>query len=119
MPEQLRDMTAITYPFRLPADEKRYERLIDQNLSEEAKRIQSRAYSMLQVLTQALRDLKGDFYREYLFDVIGMRPDIDSTLYERLSFGAGQKYASKGCYVVQLTKGSKPEFIKKSEWVIL
>jgi hypothetical protein len=38
-------------------------------------------------------------------------------LYERLSFGPGQRYASKGCFIVQLTKGPKPELIRKSDWV--
>jgi hypothetical protein len=119
IPEQLREMTYITYPYRLPQDEKQFERFIDQKLSDDAKKVQGRAYSMLQVLTQSLRDLKGDFYRDYLLDVIDMRTDITPTHYERLSFGSGQRYASKGCYIVQLTKGSKPQLIKKSEWVIL
>jgi len=38
-------------------------------------------------------------------------------LYEHFSFGPGQRYASKGCYIVQLTKGPKPELIKKSNWI--
>lgn len=118
IPETLRDMTYITYPYRLPQDEKRYARFVDQKLSVEAQRVQGKTYSMLRILTQALREIKGDFYREYLFDLIGMRKDIDFTPYERLSFGTDQRYVSKGCYMVQLTKGSNPEFIKKSEWVI-
>jgi hypothetical protein len=38
--------------------------------------------------------------------------------YPRLSFGPGQRYASKGCYIVQLSSGEKPEVIRKSDWVI-
>jgi hypothetical protein len=35
-----------------------------------------------------------------------------------MSFGTGQRYASKGCYVVQLSEGPKPELAKRSEWII-
>ena len=36
---------------------------------------------------------------------------------ERISFGPGQRYAMKGCYIVQLSEGAKPELVKKSDWV--
>jgi hypothetical protein len=38
--------------------------------------------------------------------------------YERLSFGPAQRYASKGCYVLQLGKGPEPELLRKSDWVM-
>ena len=91
---------------------------MDTKLSPEAQRVQSRSYSMLRVMTQALRSMKGDFYREYLFDVINMGKDIEFALYKRLSFGPEQSYVVKGCYVVQLTPGPKPELTARSEWVI-
>jgi len=123
LPEQIRDTTYITYPYRLPQDEERFARLLktdknDQKLTEELRITRSRIYAALRVLTQALREMKGNFYRDYLFDAISMMTDIEMPLYERLSFGPGQRYASKGCYVVQLAKGAKPELVKRSEWVI-
>ena len=63
-------------------------------------------------------DMKGNYYRDNFLDVIGMMDDLEVPLYERLSFGPGQRYASKGCYIVQLSKGEKPELVKKSDWVI-
>jgi len=39
-------------------------------------------------------------------------------LYERVSFGPGQRHVSKGCYIVQLGKGEKPLLVRRSEWVI-
>jgi hypothetical protein len=119
IPEHLRERTFITYPFRLPGDAQKFARFTDPTLSDEAQKIQSRTYSMLRVLTEALRDLKGDFYREYLLDVIGMRPDIESTIYERLTFAPDQRFIARGCYIVQLAKGGKPDLIRKSEWRIL
>jgi ABC-type branched-subunit amino acid transport system substrate-binding protein len=123
LPEQLRDIVFITYPYRLPHDEERFLRFLKkprdgQKLSEEMRVVQSRVFGTLRVLTQALREIKGNFYRDYLYDTISMMADIEIPLYERMSFGPGQRYASKGCYVVQLGKGSSPELIKRSEWVI-
>jgi hypothetical protein len=123
LPEHIRETTYITYPYRMPQDEKRFERFFtadkpDQQPSEEVKIVQRRAHALLRVFSQALRDLKGNFYRDLLFDVISMRSDIEFPLYERLSFGPEQRYASKGCYVVQLAKGDAPTLLKRSEWVI-
>jgi hypothetical protein len=63
--------------------------------------------------------MKSDFYRDYLLDVIDMMNFQTYTIaaYPRLSFGQGQRYASKGCYVVQLDEGSAPPLLPRSEWV--
>jgi len=67
---------------------------------------------------ESLIHVKRNYYRDYLFDVIGMSADKGSLDYERLSFGPGQRYLSKGCYIVQLSPGPKPELVRKSDWVI-
>jgi len=43
---------------------------------------------------------------------------VVSSPFERISFGPGQRYASKGCFIVQVSKGAKPELVRKSDWVI-
>ena len=87
-------------------------------MSGELRIIRSSTYATLLALTQALRDMKGNFYCDYLFDVISMKPDVEFPLYERLSFGPDQRYAEKGCYIVQLANGKEAGLLKKSEWVI-
>jgi hypothetical protein len=67
---------------------------------------------------ETLMHVKRNYYRDYLFDVIGMFGDRPSIDFERLSFGPGQRYMSKGCFIVQLSPGPKPVLIKKSDWVI-
>lgn len=57
--------------------------------------------------------MRRNFYRDNFLDVISMLPGLVYPGYERLSFGPGHRYASKGCYIVQFSKGSKPELIKK------
>ena len=108
------------------------------------KRISTRLYSLMNVLLEPFRVVKRDFnpaglgagkvimeeqfetlmhvkrnyYRDYLFDVIGMFGDRPSIDFERLSFGPGQRYMSKGCFIVQLSAGPKPILLKRSDWVI-
>ena len=67
---------------------------------------------------ETLMHVKRNYYRDYLLDVIGMFGDRPSLDYERFSFGPGQRYMSKGCYIAQLSSGPKPVLIKKSDWVI-
>jgi len=114
--ERVRDFTYITYPFRLQdsVDPWNPQRVLSANTTKEA----NQAYAIQEVLTTALVDMKGNYYRDNFLDAIGMIDDLDVPLYVRLSFGPGQRYASKGCYIVQLSKGEKPELVKKSDWVI-
>jgi len=60
------------------------------------------------------------FDRDYFFDLIDMMRDqyYAIAVYPRLSFGPGQRYASKGCYVVQLSGGPEPQLEKRSGWVV-
>ena len=71
-----------------------------------------------EVLGKALMMMRGEYYRDYLYDVIGMMSDMHYPLYERVSFGPGQRYASKGSYIVQLGSGRNPVLERRSEWVI-
>ena len=141
LPEQIRDFVYITYPFRLPQDEVRYTDITEsfmgtRPVSHQAQIIQKQIYAAYLVLSQALTEMNGEYYRDNLLDVIGMgmnsmmssgmtmgaigivEPDSTFPLYERFSFGPGQRYASKGCYIVQLTHGPAPHLVKKSGWVI-
>jgi hypothetical protein len=113
----------MTYPYRLPQNEIKYkgfsEALVkSRKILNPERRITARTYSLVRVMTQALMHMRRNFYRDNFLDVISMLPDLVYPVYERLSFGPGQRYASKGCYIVQLSKGLKPELIKKSDWVI-
>lgn len=119
--EQSRDFTYITYPYRLPQQEGKFQHYIEpfKNSKNTAlDPILKHSFITTQMLTYALMDLRGNYYRDNFFDVIGMMADQLFPLYERMSFGPGQRYASKGCYIVQLGNGPKPELIKKSDWVI-
>lgn len=68
--------------------------------------------------SEMMMHVKRNYYRDYLLDLIGMFPFKLSIDFERLNFGTWQRYISKGCYIVQLSDGQKPELIKKSDWVV-
>jgi ABC-type branched-subunit amino acid transport system substrate-binding protein len=123
LPASLRDFTYLSYPYRLPDEKDRYSAyakawLVSRKVPLDESRIATRMYSLMSLITPMLMHLKRNFYRDNLLDVISMFPDQLSPDYERLSFGPGQQYASKGCYIVQLTQGSNPRLVKKSGWVI-
>lgn len=123
IPDTLRDRVFLTYPFRLPEDEKQFAGFADLFLLDGAKhdaekRIASRAFSMIHMFLLGLKELRLDFYRDTLIDVISMKEDQYLPDFERYSFGPGQRYASKGCYIVQLLKGPGAKLVKKSDWVV-
>lgn len=123
IPGSLRDRIFITYPFRLPEDEKNFkgykEFLTLGKLKQpDEKRIATRTFSMVHLFLQGLKELRQDFYRDSLLDVLAMRPDQYLPDFERYSFGPGQRYASKGCYIVQLDRSPSTKLIKKSDWVV-
>jgi hypothetical protein len=125
VPDAIREFTFITYPTRLPG-EMDYSRSLVENWMRYKKlpvtdlKIAAHAYLIKNVLTDALLNTAGEYYREFFLDNLDQNKDqTNSTMtYPILSFGPGQRYASKGCYVVTLTKGVDPKVIKQSDWVI-
>lgn len=123
LPEQARPFTWLTYPFRDPKDEPNVSKYADSLLAGMTRRnpeprIYTRVYSMIQILRQGLMDMDRNVYRENFMDRIGMQADQTLPDFLRLSFGPGQRYASKGCYIMQLGPGPQPQLLRKSEWVI-
>jgi hypothetical protein len=77
-------------------------------------------YTLTQTISDPLAKMRSFVSRDYFLELIESAPDITAlpAFYPRLSFGTGQRYASKGCYIVQLTEGPQPGLVKRSEWVI-
>ena len=123
IPEKARAFTWITYPYREPKDEAKASRFANSLLAGLPKhkpetRISTRTYSLLEVFRFALTDMDRNLYRDNLLDRLGMQRDFLLPDYLRLSFGVGQRYAAKGCFIMQLGSGPQPQLIRKSEWVI-
>ncbi|MGC2061780.1 MAG: ABC transporter substrate-binding protein [Thermodesulfovibrionales bacterium] len=115
--EQARGFTYVTYPYSVSLD-RQPPRGDGINNHDGDRKIAQLTNALVRVFTRALMDMRGNYYRDNFLDIIAMMADQKVPLYERLSFGPGQRYASKGCYIVQLSGGPKPEIIRKSDWVI-
>lgn len=125
LPENLRQHTFITYPYRLPKDREQADHIVKpwlkvKKIPEKNLAVSSNMYFLGTLLTDVLMHMQRNYYRDHFLDVIDMLGDETDTIanYPRLSFGPGQRYASKGCYIVQLSSGGKPVLLKRSDWVV-
>lgn len=125
VPEVLRESVYLTYPYSLPQN--REKRMLHVKRWLEARNIpaadlemQAKIYFLGWMLPGAIRYMRSEFFREYFMEGFDMMIDQDYAIavYPRLTFGPGQRYASKGCYIVQLTGGPDPQPIQKSDWVM-
>lgn len=122
--ELVRDFAYITYPYELPQDG-RIKKLALKKWLQIKKieltdmEIQGKLFFLNRILTGALSVMRRDYYRDRFFEGIDMMIDQYYTVpvYPNMSFGPAQRYASKGCYIVQLTSGDNPQLVKKSAWV--
>jgi hypothetical protein len=125
LPEKERGAVYFTYPYSLPQESKIFRTNIEAGLRKNAVpitnlEIEFKMYSLFSILSGPLSRMRTFVYRDYFIEMIEATPDMTMTpvVFPRLSFGTGQRYASKGCYIVQLTGGRQPELVKKSNWIM-
>lgn len=126
IPESVRDKVFLTFPYRLTPyvgpktggfDSRTPFVTSAKDIGD--RRIASRTLDVLQQSVQrSLSLLYDNLYRDNLLDIMSMQMDLVVRDYERLSFGPGQRFVSKGCYIIQLGPGPDPKLIPKSDWVI-
>ncbi len=124
VPDGLRESLHLTWPRALPAEAQQKKVFVENWLRVRQIPVtdfeaQSKAYFLGWMLGAGLMDIREEFYRDYFLDMIDMMIDQSYAIavYPRLSFGPGQRYASTGCYVVQLGPGPEPEVTARSGWV--
>lgn len=125
VPDGVRDITLLTHPAAFPQDKSRTRVAIERWL--EIRKIpitnydlQAKMYFVGWNLAGQIKMMRDEFYRDYFLDITDMMRDQDYAVgvYERLSFGPGQRYASKGCYLTRLTVGPEPKLEKATGWVV-
>ena len=85
-----------------------------------AERTQLDTYFTLAALDDALSRMVDHFSRDLLIEVLEreVESDFNPGVYPRLALGPGQRFASKGCYVVKLAPGRPGGVEGKGEWVV-
>jgi hypothetical protein len=125
VPEGIRSRTLLTHPKAMPEDKTRTRLAIERWLKVREipltnYDIQANMYFVGWNLAGLVKMMRNEFYRDYFLDIMDMMRDQDYAVgvYERLSFGPGQRYASKGCYLTGFGAGPEPSLEKKSGWVV-
>ncbi|RDH85738.1 MAG: amino acid ABC transporter substrate-binding protein [endosymbiont of Galathealinum brachiosum] len=123
--EKLHDKTYFTYPRDLPEDNLRKIKIVKRWLNNRKipvtnLDIQSQMYFLGWMLPGAISHMRSEFFRDYFIENFDMMHDQDYAIpvFPRLTFGPGQRYASKGSYIVKLDKDEQQNLVKKSEWII-
>jgi hypothetical protein len=125
LPEAVRQHVYITYPYSLPLDTRLSKPSSPSapgggEIPSGVDDVKLKMQHLIATISNPLSRMRSFVYREYFLELIEKLPDqsLPQAAYPRLSFGPGQRYASKGCYIVQLSDGPDPKLLKKGDWVI-
>jgi len=123
VPRPVRRLVRLTHPYgfdddcQAAFDLRRW--LAIRGLPATHMRVRSQMYLAGWMLAEAVDAMGGDYYRERLLDAFDMIADQDFTAaaYPRLSFGPGQRFALKGCYVAGLSDDDDPHPVPLTGWI--
>jgi len=104
VPAESREWLRLTWPRAVEANKFRTRLAIshwitNRGLQEKDFHLQSAMYFIGWMLSGNLMNMRNEFYRDYFLDSVDMMIDQHYAVasWPRLSFGPGQRYASKGC----------------------
>lgn len=120
----LRDKVFLTYPFTLPQSETPHlyrvrAWLRSRKIERTFERIQVNTYFALSVAEHALEQVVENFSRDYFIECVEHETEgaPNPGIFPRLSLGPGQRFASKGSYIVKPSGGAaKLEAV--SAWIV-
>lgn len=125
VPTGLSDRVRRVHPFDVPRNESRKlarlnNWLKSRDIERRDPRIQADAYFAITFLGRGMMHLKQNFSREYLIEVLEHALDnaTFSSVYPRVSLGPGQRFASKGAYILGLSGEDDLEWLPISDWII-
>ena len=125
LPPSARGRVYLTYPHRLPKPKAGIEKTVatwlkTRKIPVTDMEIQAKMYFLGWMLTGVTRMMGDDFYRDYFLDIFDMMHDENYAIanYPRVSFGPGQRYASKGCYIVRIDEQAPGKISPLTNWVI-
>jgi hypothetical protein len=120
-----RSMSRIAYPYELP--EQRSLRLNYplgwfhlRQIPLVAERVQVNTYVACSVLVEAVASMLDEFVRDYLVERVEMMLDsrIINGYYARLGLAPGQRFASKGGYLVRFVGPTGADVAADGDWIV-
>lgn len=125
LPEPWLNKLRMVYPFVLPGDrERRLARvnawLHARNMPLADARTQANAFFAATVTGDAMSHLGENFSRDYFIERIEQMAgsSLSSSMYPRLSLGPGQRFASRGGYILGFPQGAAAMPVAVSDWLI-
>ncbi len=125
LPAAWRSRVHMTYPFDLP--QSRVTRMLYpiewfrfQHIPIVAQRIQADTYIACDSLAQNLKHMGDDVVRDYLVEQYEcmLSSRLFDGYYPRLELAPGQRFASKGGYIVHFADGSSEKLIPEGGWIV-
>lgn len=82
--------------------------------------ISGNSYFAVTLLTKAIRHLRSNFSRNYMIERIEHMLDnnVFHSVYPHLTLGPGQRFASKGCYIIGPAHSLSAVDNKNADWLI-
>lgn len=122
----LRDKLYLTYPFALPSAEGPHVYRVRAWLRSKGvgptreERLQLNTYFTLAVTEHSLVRLAGNFFRDYFVESVEQETESTTNpgVFPHLSLGPGQRFASKGCYLVRPTTNAQGGLEPASGWLV-
>jgi cytochrome c553 len=120
-----RDRVYLTYPYALPSPESPHVYRVRawlraRGVARAPERLQLNAHFALSVADHSLMRLAGNFSRDYFVEAVEQETEtaLNPGVFPRLSLGPGQRFASKGSYLVKPSDGAPGGLAAASGWII-
>jgi hypothetical protein len=121
-----RDKVYLTYPFSLPSAEGPHVYRVRAWLRSKGvgaareERLQLNTYFTLAVTDHSLTRLAGNFFRDYFVESVEQETESTTNpgVFPHMSLGPGQRFASKGCYIVRPSDTAQGGLEAASDWLV-